>query len=143
MNIIDHRSAADADSIKRKFELCKTLDILAIGWTGWKVEDSTGYKKAYSAMKRLEIGDLVWVKDPINKTPYLCKITDYLKTETGILADNDINVITPCEYIDVSNAMLAKYGLSNDDLTSKNCTIGQCRVKRITDATKKLYGAIK
>lgn len=141
MNLIDNRADADEASIRKKFELCKMLGILAIGWTGWSTDESTAYQKADNGLTRLSDSDLVWTKHPITKEQYLCVITGGKTAENGILTKFDVNEIVPCEYIRVSDDLLLKYGLDKNKIYNQS-TIVQCRIQSIVDATKKLYSSI-
>ena len=94
LNLIDNR---DEDrNTPEKFRQCKARGILAIGWakedplTYYHGDDLKAYKKAINGLSRMEDGDLVWVRDTVNKEYYICRVYGALEKAPPHLWDKDI-----------------------------------------------------
>ena len=102
MNLIDNREH-DVNTPK-KFRLCKNMGILAIGWAkenpleSFTGRDLSGYKAAVKGLSNIELEDLVWVRDTVNKEYYICKVLGALEKAPINLWAKDIGQYRKAEW---------------------------------------------
>lgn len=123
MNIKDNRTNGSLASSGQKFDVCFRRGILAIGWVGYKTNQSSGFKRAFNALHRMRQDDLVWVKHPVSGQRYICKITkDGVQTEDSNNSPThvDLGFYVGCEFFPVSNSDLAAFGILPKRLVSRS-----------------------
>ena len=83
MNLIDNRKAVpQSQKGNKKFDMCKSNNIIAIGWE-WEKPGcgDRAYETAHRFMAEMQRGDLVWVRDRHRGDRYLCEVLDDTVTE--------------------------------------------------------------
>lgn len=102
LNLIDNREK-DSNT-PEKFRQCKDRGILAIGWakedplTYYNGDDLKAYKAAAKGLSSIEPNDLVWVRDTVNKTYYICKVCGALEKAPANLWHKDIGQYRKAEW---------------------------------------------
>lgn len=102
MNLIDKQSH-DANT-PRKFRHCKDMKILAIGWTkenplkAFQDRELAAYKAAVKRLSSMELDDLIWVRDTVNKEYYICKVCGELECAPKNLHSKDIGQYRKAEW---------------------------------------------
>lgn len=121
MNLKDNRDNAEVDGTEKKFKFCKEKNIVGIGWVDYKknkIKD-LGYERAKAAIERFQYGDLVWVKDNVNKKYYICKINDNSNKITEEECNNyDISEYRFCQYYYVGDSDKLPKSINERDLVS-------------------------
>lgn len=108
MNLIDNRKAVpQSQKGNKKFDMCKSNNIIAIGWE-WEKPGcgDRAYETAHRFMAEMQRGDLVWVRDRHRGDRYLCEVLDDTVTEykrgnskeETRLVDVDIVEARKCKY---------------------------------------------
>ena len=141
MNIKDNRTNGSLASSGQKFDVCLQRGILAIGWVGYTINQSTSFQRAYNALDRMRQGDLVWVKHPVSGQRYICKIT-----KDGIQVENngnspthvDLGFYVECKYYPISNSDLAAFGIEPRRLVSIS-TARRSLKPDLNDMTTRLF----
>lgn len=102
MNLIDNRE--HGVNTPEKFRFCKNIGILAIGWAkenpmeSFTGRDLSGYKAAVKGLSSIELEDLVWVRDTVNKEYYICKVLGSLEKAPINLWTKDIGQFRKAEW---------------------------------------------
>ena len=136
MNLKDNRNPPDSVKLDRKFQICKLLGILSIGWAEDTSHDNA-FEKAYDGIKNMAIRDLVWTKNPMTKENYLCRITGDFEKETGALNREDIGYSIPCEFKKVDDTLLSQNGITKEQLFSRS-TLQKCHDADLIKSTHAL-----
>lgn len=141
MNIKDNRTNGSLASSGQKFDVCFQRGILAIGWVGYAINQSSSFRRAYNALDRMRQDELVWVKHPVSGQRYICKIT-----KDGIQVENssnkpthvDLGFYVECKYFPVSNSELAAFGIMPRRLVSRS-TVRRSLKPDLNDMTIQLF----
>ncbi len=121
MNLRDNRDEPNANLGMSKFEFCKSNGILGIGWVGYDAgSDDTAFSTAKKYIDSFEAGDLVWTKDPVEHTYYLCEILATAEAAEEEFHKHDISRFCECEFIEIGQAEDLPEGITSEDLISRH-----------------------
>ncbi len=144
MNLIDNRDIISIRPENEKFEFCKGNNIIGIGWVGYddndKLREDSSYHKAKNAFLSINVGDLVWTKNPSTGNYYICKVKSLPEYKGNKYESFDIGYCCKCEYHFVGTAEQLSDGISEKDLICLSAICGASDA--LSKNSKKLYDDI-
>ena len=101
MNLKDNSGNGERKNTNYKFKLCLENGLLAIGWCDEKDKSNKNYQNAHNCLYNMNIGDLVWVKNPTSKERYICEISEneLIKDLSKRLPGQDMSEGKKCKFV--------------------------------------------
>lgn len=104
MNLKDNRGNGENKNTDIKFNLCCTNHVLGIGWADDDYQSgkvtTRGFTRAKNCLDCIDVGDLVWVRNPVTSLYFICEVVDN-KTDLDWLnqhfVENDISQVKNCK----------------------------------------------